>query len=150
MRQSLLLSFLMAVSMPALAVFKCESHGQVTYTNVPCGGKQVELPPPSAPSDPAAARQLAASERRLLERIEKDREKARAELARRRQQEDKLALAHKKKCTLLALETKWSAEDAAGASRSKIDRAGVARRRARQKVERYEAECASIDLGASP
>lgn len=140
MRRSILLSVLMAVSMPALAVFKCESHGQLTYSDMPCSGKQGQLPSPIAPSDPDAARQRAASERSQLERIEKDREKAQADFARQRQQKDKLALAHKKKCNLLALEKKWSDEDA-GASQLKTDKADAARRRARQKAERYDAEC---------
>ena len=141
MRRCILLSVLMAVSMPALAIFKCESHGRFTYTDIPCDGKQVQLPSPVLPSDPDAARQRAASEHRQIERIEKDRDKAQADLARQRQQKDKLALAHKKKCTLLALEKKWSEEDAAGASRLTIDKAAAGKRRARQKAERYEAEC---------
>jgi hypothetical protein len=141
MRQSILLSVLMAVSMPALAIFKCESQGQFTYTDVPCSGKQAQLPPAIAPSDPDAARQRAASERSQVEHIEKDREKAQADLARQQQKKDKLALAQKKKCTLLALEKKWSEEDAAGASQLTIDKATAGRRRARQKAERYEAEC---------
>jgi hypothetical protein len=141
MLQSILLSVLMAVSMPALAIFKCESQGHFTYTDVPCSGKQAQLPSALAPSDPDAARQLAASERSQIERIEKDREKAQADLARQRRQKDKLALAHKKKCTLLALEKKWSEEDAAGALQLTIDRAAAGKRRARQKAERYEAEC---------
>ena len=138
-----LLSLLMAVSMPALAIYKCESHGRTTYTDTPCGAAQSELPPEAAPSDPAGARRQAASERSQLARIEKDQEKARAshERQQKRSEKDKTAQAHKNKCTLLALEKKWSAEDAASVTRMVSDKTDSLKRQARRKAERYEAEC---------
>ncbi|MET0964660.1 MAG: hypothetical protein ABWY05_17860 [Noviherbaspirillum sp.] len=112
---------------------------------MPCGAKQSRLPPAPAPSDPASARRQAASERQQLAAMEKDREKARAALERQQQQrgKDKSAQAHKKRCALLALEKKWSAEDAASAARSVSDKSLSLDRHARRKAERYEAECAS-------
>ena len=138
-----LLSLLMAVSMPALAIYKCESHGRTTYTDTPCGAAQSELPRAAAPSDPAGARRQAASERSQLARIEKDQEKARAshERQQKRSEKDKTAQAHKNKCTLLALEKKWSAEDAASVTRMVSDKTDSLKRQARRKAERYEAEC---------
>lgn len=143
MRQGVLLILLTAVSMPALAIYKCESHGHVTYTDAPCGAKQSELPPTPAASDPASARRQAASERQQLAVMEKEREKARAvrERQQQRQERDKSAQAQKKKCTLLALEKKWSAEDAASATRTVSDKSLSVQRQARRKAERYEAEC---------
>ena len=138
-----LLSLLMTVSMPALAVYKCESHGRTTYTDTPCGAAQSELLPPAAPSDPAGARRQAASERSQLARIEKDQEQARASRERQQQrsQQDKAEQAHKKKCTLLALEMKWSAEDASSVTRTVSDKTESLKRQARRKAERHEAEC---------
>jgi hypothetical protein len=66
MRNGLLLSLLMAVSMPALATYKCEWQGQVTYTDIPCGTTQKTLPPLPLPADAAGASQQAASERHQL------------------------------------------------------------------------------------
>ena len=71
MRDGILLSLLMAVSMPAMAVYKCESQGRVTYTDIPCGAAQTTLPPVPLPVDAAAAKQQAASEKRQLAAIEK-------------------------------------------------------------------------------
>ena len=45
MRQGVLLLLLMTVSPPALAIHERESHGHVTYTDIPCGATQSELPP---------------------------------------------------------------------------------------------------------
>ena len=103
MRHAALLSLLMAVSMPALAIYKCESHGRITYTDTPCSAAQSELPPPAAPSDPAGARRQAASERSQLARIEKNQEQARAshERQQKRSEKDKTAQAHKKNARCL-------------------------------------------------
>jgi hypothetical protein len=138
-----LLSLLMAVPMPALAVYKCESHGRTTYTDTPCGAAQSELPPLAPPSDPAGARRRAAGERSQLARIDKDLEQARASRERQQQrsQKDKADQAHKKKCTLLALEMKWSAEDASSVTRTVSDKTESLKRQARRKAERHEAEC---------
>lgn len=143
MRQGVLLLLLMAVSMPALAIYKCESHGHVTYTDVPCGAKQSRLPPAPAPADAAGARRQAAIERQQLAVMEKDQEKARAarERQQQRREKEKSAQAQKKKCALRALEKKWSAEDAASAARTVSDKGEGLKRQARRKAERFEAEC---------
>lgn len=143
MRNGLLLSLLMAVSMPALAVYKCESQGHVTYTDIPCGPTQTALPPVPLPMDAAAAREQTASERRQLAAIEKSRqaERAASERDRPRHKQDKAEAAHKKKCTLLGLEQKWTAEDAAVASHTVSEKTQGLKKTARRKAERYEAEC---------
>lgn len=143
MRNGILLSLLMAVSMPATAVYKCESQGHVTYADVPCGATQTALPPVPLPADSAAARQQAASERRQLAAIEKSQqaERVTSERERRRHKPDKAELAHKKKCTLLGLEQKWTAEDAASASHTVSEKTQGLKKAARRKAERYEAEC---------
>jgi hypothetical protein len=143
MRDGLLLSLLMAVSMPAMAVYKCESQGRVTYSDTPCGAKQTTLPPAPPAVDAAAARQQAARERQLLTAIEKDRaaERAVSEREQRRRKPDKSELAHQKKCSLLGLEKKWSAEDADSMPPMVSARGQDLKKTARRKAERYEAEC---------
>ena len=143
MRDRLLLSLLMAVSMPAMAVYKCESQGRITYTDIPCSAAQIEPRPVPLPADAAAARQRAASERQQLASIEKTREAEGAARAReqRRHKQDKAEVAHKKKCTLLGLEKKWSAEDAASGSRTISEKTQGLKKTARRKAERYDAEC---------
>lgn len=143
MRHSVLLSILMAVSMPALAIYKCESHGRITYSDQACGAAQSELPPPAPAADPAGARRQAASERSRLSQIEKEQDKAQERSLRqqRLRGNDKTALAQQKKCRLLALEKKWSAEDAASMPHTISDKTAGLRKQARRKAERYDAEC---------
>ena len=142
MRNGILLSLLMAVSMPALAVYKCESHGRVTYTDLPCGAATMILPPP-LPQDAGSARRLAEAERRQLAAIEKrqESERAVAERERSRHKQDKSGLAHKKKCAKLELDRKWSAEDAATESHTVSEKTMGLTKTARRKAERYDAEC---------
>ena len=143
MRNGLLLSLLMAVSMPAMAVYKCVSEGRTTYTDIPCGAVQLELRPVPLPADAATAKQRAAAERRQLASIESHQEAER--VARQREQQrhkqDKGELLHKKKCTLLGLEKKWSAEDAASVSRTISEKTQSLKKTARRKAERYDTEC---------
>jgi hypothetical protein len=143
MRDGLLLSLLMAVSMPAMAVYKCESEGRLTYTDIPCVGAQTELRLAPLPADAAAAGQQAASERRLLAGIEKNQEAERVsrEREQRRRKQDKTELTHKKKCALLRLEKKWSDEDAASGSRTNSEKTQGLKKTARRKAERYDVEC---------
>lgn len=150
MHNRILLSLLMVVSMPAIGVNKCEAQGRVTYTDIPCGTLQpgttqtmLPSPPHSTDADAAAARQQATSDKRQLAAIEKNRSAERAASVREqgRHKPDKSALAHKKKCTLLGLEKKWSAEDADAISSTVSARSQGLKKTARRKAERYETEC---------
>lgn len=143
MRNGLLLFLLMAVSMPAMAIYKCESQGHVTYTDVPCGATPNVLPAAPLPADAAGASRRAESERRQLAAIAKSRDAERlgSEREQRRHKPDKTELAHKKKCTLLGLEKKWSAEDAASGSHTVSEKTQGLKKAARRKAERYDAEC---------
>lgn len=145
MLKAILLSLLMAVSMPALAIYKCESQGHVTYTDIPCGAGHAALPALPLPADAAGARQRAASDSRQLAAIAKGQEADRVgrEREQRRQKHDKAGVAHQKKCTLLGLERKWSAEDAAAGAHTVSEKTQALKKAARRKAERHEAECAA-------
>ena len=143
MRNGILLSLLMTVSLPAMAIYKCEAQGRVTYTDIPCGAAQTRLPPVPLPADAAGARQQAADEHRQLAAAEKSQEAERvaSERERRSSRKDRAALAHQKKCALLGLERKWSAEDAASNPHTISEKTQGLKKAARRKAERHEAEC---------
>jgi hypothetical protein len=141
MRSGLLLCSLMIVATPTLAVYKCNTSGGILYTDVPCGGTQTELMPPPFVSDPAAARRLAQEEKKQLSLIEKAEVHAQSDRRRQETGREKVAATIKKRCTLLGLEKKWSAEDAATASHLVSEKSETLKRQARRKAERYEAEC---------
>ncbi len=144
MHKILLLGFLFSLCAPALAVYKCESNGKITYGDEPCRlGKLIELDTSSAgieplPQDTARAKKEAARQKKELARIENERQQ-REELEEKEQQ--KLARAKaatRKKCSALALQTKWAQEDAVAASGKSADKV---RRNARRKAEKFEMEC---------
>ena len=141
MRPGMLWFLMMIAASPALAVYKCETRQGILYTDAPCGDGQVELPPAPGASDPEAARQRALNDRKQLAVIEKEEARARSERRQYDTGRNKVAASHKKRCTLLGLEKKWSAEDAAAASHLVSDKAEALKRQARRKAERFEAEC---------
>lgn len=141
MRPGLLLCSIMIVATPAFAVYKCETRSGILYTDVPCVGTQTELPPPPFMSDPAAARRLAEEEKNRLASIEKAEDHAQSDRRRQEASREKIAATMKKRCALLGLEKKWSAEDAASAGHLVSEKSETLKRQARRKAERFEAEC---------
>ena len=141
MRSGLLLVSMMVVGTPALAVYKCETDSGTLYTDIPCSARQLELPPPPPASDPASARRRAQNDSKQLAAIEKEEERARNDRRRQEAGTQKTTAAINKRCTQLGLEKKWSAEDAALASRQVSERSETLKRQARRKAERFDAEC---------
>lgn len=141
MRLGLLLSIIVMISTPAFAVYKCESHGKVTYADMPCGPGQSQLPPSPPPADPLAAQRLAKSEREQLAAIEQREERLQSERQKEQAARNKAAAALKKKCSLLAMQSRWSAEDAAANGQLVSEKTTALKRQARRKAERFEAEC---------
>jgi hypothetical protein len=143
MRKILMLAFLVSLSAPALAIYKCESDGNITYSDNPCGkGKSVKLEEATnstpLPSDALKARHQAAREKNELKQIEKARQQQEAQ-----EEKDRLKLARadavkRKKCADLALQQKWAEEDANAASGKLAEKA---RRNARRKGEKFQLEC---------
>jgi hypothetical protein len=143
MSRILLLSLLVSISAPALAIYKCESNGKVTYSDEACrGGKVIELPEPTGKtllsSDAASARRQVAHEKSEVKRLENERHKREAAEDKQQQRVARLHAVKQKKCASLAMRQKWSEEDAAAAIGKS---AGKAKRRARRKAEQYENEC---------
>lgn len=135
-------SALLCCAAPALALFKCESAGNVTYSDSPCtSGKTVELDDRTAKpaaADTSRARQQSAQEKKEATRLEADRHRREAKDGREQTQIARAAIAKRKKCTALAQRRKWSEEDAASASAKSIAKT---QKKARRMAEKYEAEC---------
>ncbi len=143
MSKILLLSLLVSISSPALAIYKCESNGKVTYSDEPCrGGKVIELREPAGktplPPDAADARRQIAREKSEVKRLENERHKREAAEDKQQQKIARVYAARQKKCSLQALRKKWSEEDAATATGNSAEKA---KRIARRKAEQYEKEC---------
>lgn len=135
-RHALMALCLLSCSIPALAVYKCEEGGKVSYSDLDCpDGRQLDIAVPAP--DPASARQLA-QEKTALQRLENDRHKREA-----KEEKEQLRVAHamasrKRKCDALARRVKWAEEDsrlAHGRSSEKT------KRKAHRLAEQYDGEC---------
>ena len=140
MLQTLLVTLLLSFSAPALAIFKCEIAGKVTYSDEPClGGKTVIANGGTAPSlDATKAKQQLAQDKREVERLEKARHQRETKEEKEQQQAARSANVKKAKCTSLEQSKKWADEDAAHATGKSADNA---KRKARRATEKYEVEC---------
>lgn len=139
MFKSICLLVLALNSAPALAAYKCESGGKISYGDEPCrSGTTVALPEPPGGDDAAQAKMRAAREKREAERLENARHKREAAEEKLRTRIAKADAARRKKCQSLAMSRKWSEEDAAAATGKSAEKA---KRKARRKAEQYEAEC---------
>ena len=140
MLRIVLLSLLVLICAPALAVYKCESGGTITYSDEPCrGGKVLELDNPASGKTPASsAEHQAALDKREVRRLEKERHQREAIESKEQQRVAYVNATRQKRCASLALQKKWSEEDAAAATGRSVDRA---MRKAQHSAEKYEAEC---------
>lgn len=145
MRLFLILSVLLAVSTPALAINKCELDGRISYSDKPCSdGKAVRFDAPAdnqpmAP-DAARARDQAMREKNELKRFEDERRQREAKEDKDRQKLARADETQRKKCADLALRQKWAEEDAAAARGKSTEKA---KRDARRKAEIFQAECSN-------
>jgi hypothetical protein len=145
MRRLLLLSLLIAFSAPALAVYKCETNGKVSYGDEPCpGGKTPELsealmsgPPPN---NARGQKQQLSRDKNELRRIENERRRREAREEQERRTAARAHVSHQRKCVTLALRKKTADENAALAAGKTAARS---RHKARHAAETYEAECAN-------
>lgn len=134
-----------AIAQPgiALAVYKCEANGGVTYSDVPCpGGKQLDINDASPPNT-ADARQRAAREKQALNRIESERRKQELQDEMERKKSARTRAALERKCASLERRRTWAAEDAASAAGKSAEKA---KRKARRAEELFEAECKGVKI----
>jgi hypothetical protein len=143
MLRIVLLSLLTLICAPALAVYKCESGGTITYGDEPChGGKVHELDSPASgktsASSAASAERQVARDKREVRRLEKERRQREAIESKEQQRVAYVNATRQKRCASLALQKKRSGEDAAAATGRSVDRV---MRKAQHSAEKYEAEC---------
>lgn len=137
----------------ACAAYRCERHGQITYTDQPCeradGTVEREIGTPSpVPSRSSGSRSSergndrddprASGERAEVTRLQRLREQRERQDRQIRDLASRGAAARERKCRSLALQMKWREEDLREAP---LDKAGKARTRLRRTTEKYQAEC---------
>ncbi|RZI43021.1 DUF4124 domain-containing protein [Herbaspirillum sp. HC18] len=134
----LLAAALLCVSAPALAAYKCESGGRVSYTDVPCdGGKVIELNAVSPDNSHTAERQTAL-ERNKLSKLERERHRHEAAEERELRKASHESAARRKKCTTLQRRQKRSNEDVARTAGRANEKAKL---KAQRVAEEYETQC---------
>lgn len=131
-------SLALVFSSPALAVYKCEFEGKVTYGDAPCpGGKLIETAVPTVSNVEEAGRS-ATRERKALTGLEKERHKREAAEQRELKTANRAAASRHKKCDNFARRQ----QRADAAVRTSVGKANErARLNARRIAEDYEAAC---------
>jgi hypothetical protein len=143
MRNVVMLTVLTSLSTPALAIYKCEVDGKVSYSDAPCrDGKSRRMDEatwdtPSAP-DVESAKGRAAREKNEVKQIEKARQQHEAQEEKDRQKLARADTGKRKKCADLALQQKWAEEDARAATGKSTEKA---RRAAYRRGEKFQMEC---------
>ena len=140
MNVRILLLFIFALaSTPALAIYKCESAGSVTYSDAPCpGGKQIDVADPVPSAEAARAAERARRQREDLSRIDGERNKLQAQDLKHRNQVARTESAKAKKCAQLALRRKSAQDTVATAPPRGMSKA---RLKAQRAAERHDLEC---------
>lgn len=142
MLRTFLLCLLLSLSLPAMAVYRCEAGGKITYSDQPCpGAKLVEVNTKVTPNESARAAAIASQEKAKLKRLENERHKREAMDEKERKQLARAAAAKQNRCRAIAQRKVWADEDAAAAAGKAHDKA---KRRVRRITEQYEAECGPL------
>lgn len=140
--RSLLIGFSLSWSVPSFAIYKCEADGKVSYSDEECtGGKTLDISN-ATPADAAESQQRLDREKRLLSRLENERQKQDARVEKERLRTAKANADQQKKCATLARRQKWADEDAALATGKSGEKA---RQRARRAAEQYDEACMKAD-----
>lgn len=139
----LLLALLALCASPALAAYKCETNGKITYSDEPCpGGKQIDLKNTPGGSisdeDRKRATQRSAHDKAELKRLEKENEKRQAADDKERKKTAATQDKKSKKCANLTMRKKWAEDDAAASVGKSSEKA---RQKARRLAEQYVIEC---------
>lgn len=139
MKKFLVTSMLILFVSPALAVYKCESGGKVTYSDEACAsGKELTISTGNDPVDIANTKRHLASEKTEANRLATVRQKKEAKDEKEARQVRRIAATKQKKCLLLAHRQRWAEEDAVKANRKSAEKG---KRKAKRASEKYEIEC---------
>lgn len=129
-------------SASSFAIYKCEEHGKVIYSDEPCSNGNVKLidTTNSHLSEPALndAKARSKREKETLRQLEEKRHREEMTEEKTRQKRMRANDALRKKCEALALKQKWSEEDAAAARGKSAEKL---KRNALRQREKYAVEC---------
>jgi hypothetical protein len=144
MLRATLLFFLVSLSAPALALYKCKSGDTITYSDQQCpGGEALNAGDP--PGDAAKARKQAAEEKKELHRLENARRRREAQEQKEQQRAAHEHAVKQKRCTLLAQRKQWADDDASAATGKSHEKAMV---KARRVEEQMAVECRGVGLAS--
>jgi hypothetical protein len=146
-RHRLLLALpLLLCSLPAWAVYKCDSDGKVTYSDAACAnGKTVAIDDARGVKSPVPA--TSAKDKAVQQRLDKSRAAEDKQLNRQREKQERaearaklVAEKQKRKCAQLAQRKSWAEEDLRNAPAKAMEKA---RRKSQRAAENYRAECST-------
>ena len=137
---------LLLCTLPAWAVYKCESNGHVTYSDAACAnGKPVVIDDTRGVKNPAPV--AAAKDKAVQQRLDKSRAAEDKRLTRQREKQERaearaklVAEKQKRKCAQLAQRKAWAEDDLRNAPVKTMEKA---RRKSQRAAENYRSECAS-------
>jgi hypothetical protein len=139
MLRTVLLCLLVVFSTPALALYKCKSGDNISYSDEPCpGGKALDIGSSPSAVDTAKARQQTAEEEKKLKRLENERRKHEAQEEKERQRVAYANATKQKRCNSLARRKRWAEEDTAKSAGKSNEKAKLKTRRI---AEQFEEEC---------
>ena len=131
-------ALLCLISGSSFAVYRCNTDGKVSYSDIACpGGKELDINTSDTGNAPITRKQLA-NDKKALQRDESKQDKLDAAEGRARQRAVRQRNAADKKCEALERKQRWANEDQNVASPKAVEKA---RRKASRAVERYQAEC---------
>jgi hypothetical protein len=144
MLRALLLCFLVSLSAPALAIYKCKSGDQIAYSDHPCPHGEI-LDAANSPADVARARKQADAEKKELHRLENARRRREAQEQKEHQRAVHDHAVKQKRCALLAQRKRWAEEDASGTTGRSNEKARI---KARRVAEQMAIECRGSGLAS--
>lgn len=134
----LLFLLMLGMAAPSWAIFKCETGGKVSYTDMPCDGGKVIETRTAATVDSAAASRQSTDEKRLLKSLERERHKREAAEERDLKKASRQSAARHKKCDAHIQRQRLAKQEVSRTT-------GIANEKARRKAqlvtEKYEADC---------
>lgn len=124
---------------PALAVYKCEADGKVSYGDSACAdGKKLPFSPETDAASASMAQKRLMSDKKEAERLSAIRHKEEAIQEKQAAKYRRIAASQQKKCLLMEQRLKWAEEDASKATGSSAEKS---RRKAKRANEKYQLEC---------
>ncbi len=137
----LLLVLLYAVSVPAAAIYKCQTGTKITYSDTECAnetGTVFKTTDTFSQPDAGDSRQRLVTDKAELNRLRSKRKREEAMDERSHEKYIRAAASKRKQCELLQQRQQWAKEDAANAPKKSM---ATAQRKARRAAETYTLTC---------